>query len=41
MCDIYTCMHELAHSATYYGMIGRTENTDAFSSQIQKFMDYI
>lgn len=39
--DIYTIIHELAHSATYYGIIGNEEGHSPFSEKIEEFMQYI
>lgn len=39
--DVYTAIHELAHAATYYGIVGQTKETQPFENQINQFMDYI
>lgn len=42
--DLYTAIHEWAHAATYYGMMGSDPsdpNSQAFSSQIEQFMNYV
>lgn len=40
-CDIYTAIHELAHSATYFGMMSESDEQKPFANQINEFMDYI
>lgn len=39
--DVYTAIHELAHAATYYGIVGQTKEIQPFENQINQFMDYI
>ena len=39
--DVHTAIHELAHSATSYGLVMRTDKIKAFDESITKFMNYI
>ena len=39
--DVYTTIHELAHSATYFGMMGSADGVNTFDKKINQFMDYI
>lgn len=40
-CDVYTIIHELAHSATFFGIFGKSEESEEFSKKIETFMNYI